>query len=464
MLLAATGTAIRGRKERRPSAVVLVTVDTLRADSVSFLGCDGATTPFLDRLARDGTVFTAAYSPSSWTVPSMASLFTGVMPSSHGVVSGKIEQQHARSGAAQVVQRQPALPESFTTLAEAFAQAGYVTIGIPSNLHLAGRLGFGQGFAQYHAEAGFRPADQVNTLVERELREAFGPEWRSVWKQRPVFLWIHYFDPHDPYFARQPGLARQPSAADSAHACPAGLVMEELKRRFPSPDGELAARLGPLYRAEVSYVDEHLRRLDELLGLSSDDVLFVLTADHGEELADHGGLGHGHTLYEELVRVPLLVRWPEELAAGARIDAPVSLLDVYPTLVELAGLCAPRELQGQSLARFRTRDRGSAEALVFELDRPELKASAVREAGWKLIRRELPERRVELFDLLHDPRESRDLAGLRPDVVEHLGRLLARRLDALPGAPPDGREVAVPEGPVLEQLQAFGYAGGDVRR
>lgn len=189
-----------------PAAVVLITIDTLRADYVSFLGHERQTTPFLDGLARRGVSFTASYAASSWTVPSMASLFSGLWPSSHGVVSGRID---AATGAAgqQRVSLQPVLPSSLFTLAESFQQAGYLTIGVPSNLHLAAHLGFAQGF-DYYGPADFKPADRVNRQVVSLLREAFGGDWRAGWREGKTFLWIHYFDPHDPYQPRQPWASR----------------------------------------------------------------------------------------------------------------------------------------------------------------------------------------------------------------------------------------------------------------
>ena len=456
--------SLTDEKERSlPSVVVLVTVDTLRADSVSFLGNEPQTTPFLDELADDGVVFEAAYSPSSWTVPSMASLFTGVAPASHGVVKGQIEQLAQERKPTRMIREQPALPQSFTTLAEAFQRAGYVTVGIPSNIHLADYLGFSQGFDHYYGEANFLPADQVNYQVEMQLREAFGPRWKTAWKEERVFLWIHYFDPHDPYWPREPWITRyaQDAAGDPAPD-PANLVMRDLKKRFPEPDEDLARRIRSLYRAEINYVDEHLRRLDATLGLQAEDVLFMLTADHGEEIVDHGMLGHGHSLYEELVHVPMLIHWPAAVEGGRRLEVPVSLLDVYPTLAELKGLKEPDDLYGRSLAPLLLGlEQLEAGSLHYELDRPGVKAAALRRGKWKLVHQTFPENRVELFDLTRDPGEKNSLVQQEPELVEELSALLVRRLEALPGPPSDVEHVPIESETVLEQLRAFGYAGDD---
>jgi len=441
----------------------LITIDTLRADAVSFLGEEPGTTPFLQSLAADGVVFTSAYAPSSWTVPSMASLFTGVAPTSHGVVTGVVVET-ARAPHEPPVHSQPVLPGSFTTLAEAFEQAGYETVGVPSNMHLAGDLGFGQGFRHYYGAANFLTADRVNPLVGDHMHRAFGPDWARTWKQKPAFLWIHYFDPHDPFTPREPWLSRRaPELARNPKAPPADLVMTEIQARFPRPDQALADKIRPLYYSEISYLDEHLRALDEGLGLRSEDVLLVVTADHGEEIVDHGRLGHGHTLHEELVRVPLMIRWPAGVKGGRKIGTPVSLIDVYPTLSEFAGIEAPPALQGRSLAPELLRNEGGApRTLCFELDRPGVKAAAILAPPWKLIQPTFPRSRVLLFDLGKDPEERSDLAEAEPEVVRELETRLLQQLKSLPSPPADLGRARVENEGLLEQLKAFGYVGADL--
>ncbi|MFN0009953.1 MAG: sulfatase [Planctomycetota bacterium] len=450
------------RRTPRPSVVVLITIDTLRADAVSFHGEEPGTTPFLQSLAAEGVVFTSAYAPSSWTVPTMASLFTGVAPTSHGVVRGVVVEGD-RSPSDPPVHSQPVVPGSFTTLAEAFEHAGYETVGVPSNRHLADYLGFAQGFRQYFGKADFLNADRVNPLVGDHLHRAFGPEWMKTWKKKPAFLWIHYFDPHDPFTPREPWLSqRAPELARSLRDSPANLVMTDLEKRYPEPDQALADKIRPLYYSEISYLDEHLRRLDEALGLRGNEVLLVITADHGEEIVDHGRLGHGHSLHEELVRVPLMIRWPAAVKGGRRIGTPVSLLDVYPTLSELTGIEAPEALQGRSFAPELVRDeKGAARALCFELDRSGAKAAAIFEPPWKLIHQTYPARRIQLFDLKEDPEERHDLSGAEPRIVQDLEARLMKHLNSLPPPPADFVHVRVENESLLEQLKAFGYVGED---
>lgn len=432
----------------RPSAIVLVTVDTLRADAVSFAGYGLPTTPFLDGLAKDGVVFTHAYAPSSWTPPSMASIFTGLEPSSHGVTRGSLAAGEATE---HVV-----LSESLTTLAERLRARGRTTVGAASNRHLTRALGFAQGFDHFHDPTAFLPAATLDLRARELLATAFGADWRTSWRRGSMFLWLHYFDPHDPYLPNDPWLDRHsPARADRTLGPPARLVMRQLKRRFPRPGPEVTALLRPLYDGEVARVDDQLRQLWQELG-ADDDVLLVVTADHGEELGERGGLGHSHSLYDELVRVPLLVRWPRGLAGGRRIDAPVTVTDLAAAIAALDG----ESLAGTDRERalpLRLADPASApERPVFlELHPPKPALQAVRLGSWKLIAGATGTR-AELYDLAADPGERRDLAGARPEVVARLRGELERWRAALP-APPPIRLYTSPDAELARQLRSLGY-------
>jgi arylsulfatase A-like enzyme len=453
---AACSDSTRSPGDPSPAAVVLISIDTLRADYVSFLGHPRQTTAFLDGLADRGVRFTAAYAPSSWTVPSMASLFSGLSPSSHGVVSGRVDAAEGAEGQERVT-LQPVLPSSLVTLAETFQQAGYVTIGVPSNLHLAAPLGFAQGF-DYYGPANFKPADQVNQQVMRLLREAFGGGWRTAWREEKTFLWIHYFDPHDPYRPRQPWANR--FAADLStqpDRYPANLVMRRLHEQYPNPDPELAERIKPLYEAEIAYLDQQIRQLNDEIGLDSDGVLLLVTADHGEEIVDHGGIGHGKTLYDEVLRVPLLIYWPDAIREGQSIAAATSLLDVFPTLLDLAGLDPPEGLQGRSVAAaLRGHGPLPSQELHFALDRPDRKMTALLAGDWKLVRRLTPSPDTQLFDIAGDSRELYDLSADHPEIVARLEANLDGRLRALPGPPADAGHLPA-EHNVEGQLRELGY-------
>jgi arylsulfatase A-like enzyme len=430
---------------------VLVTVDTLRADAVSFNGYTKPTTPFLDSLALEGVSFSRAYAASSWTPPSMASLFTGVAPASHGITFGDMAVMSPVG--------LPILSESFRTLAETLRSAGYVTVGISSNLHLLRELGFAQGFDLYSNPTSFVTAAVVNSQARCQLKTWFGEGWRSAWKHKPLFLWLHYFDPHDPYLPYKRWMDRYAPGHGVGKDSPANLAMRSLKDRFPVPNAALAAEIRPIYDSEVARVDEHIRQVWVELGLD-EDVLFILTSDHGEEIVDHGALGHSQSLYEELVRVPLLIRWPRRLARGLKLDRPVQAVDLYPTLVELLGLDRPAGLQGQSLAPWLLGQAGPPEArpVFCQLSPPKPHLTAVCDGRWKLIRSEKDPAETELYDLEADPHERDNRAAQNPEVVRRLAAALQSWRKALPPAP-QVQTFAMTDAEMLEQLKALDYLG-----
>jgi len=438
-----------------PAAVVLLVVDTLRADMTSMTGHYRHTTPQLDKLAREGVVFTAAYAPSSWTVPSMASLHTGVYPASHGIVSGAIIGRFNQREVQQEV-----LPDSFVTLAESFHAAGYRTVGVAANRHLGEGLGFDQGFDAYYEDARFVDAKRLNAIARTYLEQGIGPRWERSFTAQPSFLWLHYFDPHAPYVPRLPWIrAFADDYTDYPWLYPADLAGPELSDEFPAPDADFRECALPLYEAEVAFWDDRFRRLAERLGVAREDILLVFTSDHGEEFSEHGGLGHAHSLYEELVRVPLVFYWPRGIPGGRTIDEPVSILDIYPTLLELAGLEPPPGLQGRSLAPLLRGEERAADPqreLLFELHRPRPELQAIRAGRFKLIRGTGAGGRVELYDLEDDPGEHRDLSRSRPDVVERLSARLDATFAGLPPAPLTERiDVVDPE--LRAQLEMLGY-------
>ncbi len=448
----ATFAALRGRAPS-PAAVVLITVDTLRGDFIWHPG-GGAETPFLDHLAAGGVVFDSAYATSSWTAPSMASLFTSLPPSSHGVTGIWNEAHHSLE--------QHLLPPSLTTLAESFQKAGYVTIGMPANLHLSHDLGFAQGFDYYAGQAGFVDARRLNNKVRLALIGAFGDEWSHIWKSRKAFLWVHYFDPHFPYSAREPWVTRYaPEYASAPSAFDIPTSWPELQSRYPHPVPADMARIIPLYASEISFLDDQLHVLSDRLGLEDEDVLLIFTADHGEEFAEHGAMGHGQGLHEELVHVPLLIRWPAGIAGGRRIAAPVSLLDIYPTLLDLAGLSRQAGLLGQSLAGV-LRGVGLAaptDPVFSELLPPQGDVRSVRDGRWKLLRHN-SDGRKQLFDLAADPSEQHDRASESPDIVRRLDALLTSREQSVPPPPSDAGTEVVHDPAVSERMRALGYLPG----
>lgn len=431
--------AVTATPRGRPD-ILLVTIDTLRADRCSLYGAERATTPFLVELARRAVVFDAATSTSSWTPPSMASIFTGLPPRAHGVLHGTI-----RNGAAVNQER---LDEALVTLAEAFSAAGYRSVGVSSNAHLVAATGFAQGFRDLRA-LEWKDAGLVNAAAKELATTRRAGE--------PLFLWVHYFDPHAPYQARAPFIDRSGVAA--AHWQPYAGVEEKvlrLARRDVQDPAVLRRAVTALYDSEVAATDAALRQLYRDLGVDS-SWLVAITSDHGEALHEHGQFGHGGSLYQEQVHVPPLVAGP---GAGVprRIAAPVSNADLFVTLLDLAHLPRPPGLDCPGLLAGADPDA----PVALELNRAGFDHVALRRGRLKLYRRIAPRPFVELFDLAADPREMRNLA--RTDrvalasVTAALDRWLAawpRRTAATPVTDPLDPES-------IERLKSLGYvdAGG----
>jgi arylsulfatase A-like enzyme len=306
--------------------VLLVTVDTLRADHVGVYG-GPVPTPAIDAIAYAGVTVADAFTPTPSTLPAHASLLTGLHPWRHGVLDNAVP-----------------LPAGVPTVAERAQAAGLATAAFVSSYILHERFGLARGFAEYRFEPGEayvwrgRRHDAFWTLGAITTGAALA--WLRERAHEPFFLWVHYFDPHHPY-EPPPGYERPRSE-------PAPVTGKQLPDELETFDALATALRG--YRGEVAYADAQVGRLvDGLRALGIlDATAVVLTADHGEGLGDHGELQHGRTLFEELVRVPLVIRAPG-LPAGARVDGPVQLEDLAPTLLELLGLEVPGGLDGRSL-------------------------------------------------------------------------------------------------------------------
>jgi len=318
--------------EVRPD-LVLVVVDTLRADHLHHAGYPLPHSPQLDRLKQQSTWFPNAYAGSSWTLPSLASLFVSEPPSLHGVVTWEA-----------------LLDSRASTLAEALARGGYRTGGFSANFLVTRETGIPQGFEEYaivyNFEAwqrqwgeGVLPSALGRYVTEQAL--AWIRAVRAESPRRPLFAYLHYMEPHTPY--------RCPDPADTACEREAEeLAVRLVNRRWGFDAGE-ARRIVELYDGQVAAIDAALAPLLAELeaGPSSDRTWLVVTADHGESLGEEGLYLHGESLASREIRVPLL--WSGPSRRGSRVETPVSLLDLAPTLLDLAGLPAPASFRGRSL-------------------------------------------------------------------------------------------------------------------
>jgi arylsulfatase A-like enzyme len=445
-----------------PPGVVLVSIDTLRADHLGFHGYPHPTSPFMDALARESTVFENAVPTCPATAPSIASLLTGVHRNAHGA---------RRNGAV--------LRDDATTLAERLHAAGYRTLARGSNPVLGPRQGFAQGFdvfslPDYSREsAGSAAVARDATALLHDVGD------------RPFFLWVHFIDPHGPYVAperyrslfpatdyRREGDVELPvsTANYGLHVIPAYTALPGI--RDPA---EYRAR----YDAEIRYVDDGVRTVVEALRAHGlwDHVVFVLTADHGESLGEHDyWFQHGFFTYDDCLHVPLLIHGPA-VPGGRRVRASVSLVDVVPTILELVRLPPAPDVAGRSLVPLVHGDE-TADRAAFAQTYYGSQQYAMRVGPTKIIvtpartgtQREPaptpgellapPHERVELYDLAADPGELHDLSRQRPDETKKLKWQVSTWLVAQQprGAPTVEANEPPDVDPELQQnLRALGY-------
>ncbi len=419
--LALSGCAPRATES--PARVVVAVIDTLRADHLPAYGYAKDTAPFLSRLAREGVVFEHAYSPSSWTAPATASLFTSLYPFQHGVVLGlrATRKLQARDGGL----RLRTLPEEAETLPEALKRAGYATFGLTQNVNVSAQLGFAQGFDRFRN----LPAEDTAEALHARLL-AWKPR---IDAQARSFLYLHYLDPHSPYTERAP---------------------------LFDPQSRGMARAVSAYDSEIHHVDAYLQRAYEAFGWER-DTLLVVTADHGEEFGEHGSVEHGRTLFGEVLNVPLIVRFPGGRQGGRRVSAPVSLIDVLPTLRACVGQSPARQDEGRSLLGLvRGDDAAPGRDLFAHLYRPE--PATARVFHQRAILNE--NRKLvlglsggpSLFDLLADPLDQIDLAQREAQTTRDLTRrfeAFEKRATRIFGSE---RELVL-DADVQERLRALGY-------
>ena len=400
-----------------PRNLILVSIDTLRPDRLGCYGNPRPTSPAIDRVARKGIVFDDASAPAPWTKPSHASLFTGRYPSAHGASTMSSE-----------------LRGDVPHLAAWLAGRGFETLAVVNSMLLK----------QHGLERGFARLDYV-PYVQGERRSSPVTEHAlaRIGERDPskrLFLFVHYMDVHSDYGS----LPRYESMFVRPYEGFADGTTQQLYRhalgRFELGQRDVAHLLD-LYDASIRQLDDQLDRLLRLLdetGMLAESLLVVLS-DHGEEFLEHGGVLHGQSQFQEVVRIPLVL-WAPGLPHGVRIDEPVSLLDVLPTCLALLGLPAPQPLDGVDLRPLWSSPAGplAPRLLFYEADVtfpppapgvvPVGTRRAVREGRFK-FHYDLEARRAGLFDLSVDPGETVDQIALHPQKARELSERLRRFLD-----------------------------------
>jgi arylsulfatase A-like enzyme len=406
--------------------VLLVVVDTLRADHLGAYGYERPTSPNIDALASQGVLFSQVISQAPWTGASIASLLTGLYPSVHGFDVGvRWEPAPSSTGVMHPFRVQKTLASHQATLAEVLRRSGYTTAGFASSVEASAIFGLAQGFDVYDdAHHGVSQAARRARRVGAETnRRVF--RWLDAGPVEPFFLFVHYDDPRSPY-RPPPGYADDFTASYEGALTPEEVpaIVESRGQAITNlPEADLEYIVG-LYDGEIRYVDTQvgrlLARLDELA--LSRELLVVLTSDHGEELLEHGSSSHGYTLYDEQLLVPLVMHWPGRLPVR-RVEPQVRSIDVLPTILDLSGIDAGElPLQGSSLVSLIGGDSEGAPQYAYAEAVQRGGLSAVRSAsGHKLI---LDEARgtTQLFDLRSDPAERRAVEEGAEETLEELAR------------------------------------------
>lgn len=437
-LLALALLSLAGCGDSGPPNILLIIIDTARGDRFPWSGYARPTAPNLEAVAREGAVYTQAFSPAPWTVPAHASLFTGQYPSLHRTDCGSLR-----------------LSDQVVTLAETLHAAGYRTIGHTANPWIGREYNFQQGFDTYGETWREVPAGSEDTGAaltnDKVLRWL---EWRAGntdARRQPFFLFINYFEPHLPYHPPEPERSRflRP-----------GLDAERVKRlsRLGHPDemryivglsdltGDDMAILNDLYDGEIAYAD---RRAGEVLALLRrqgilDRTIVAIAGDHGENIGDHHMMDHKLSVHETLLHVPLVLRYPPRVAAGQTIDALVQLHDLYPSLLGLAEVTPPAGVPVEAVplpgAGLPAAGRGEEVPIVGEfvgppvdfikvmqdlfperdLSRYDRTLIALRRDGWKI--QWGGDGRHALYHVAEDPGETDDRAVAEPDRVRDMAK------------------------------------------
>ncbi len=414
--------------------LLIITLDTTRPDHLGCYGYERNTSPQIDRVAADAVVYTRAFSTSSWTLPAHASLFTGKFPWSHGAridPNGPVSLGDAIQGDAFLsTYRASGLAPNERTLAEILAEHGFSTGAVVAGPWMKRIFGLDLGFQHYDD-------DGIDTVSGRKASDVTDAAlaWLDRHERERFFLFLNYYDPHGPY--------RDP---------------EGYGIRFLSPQDRHSTRriklttsaIGALYDGEIRYTDDHVGRLVESLrrrGLY-DDAWIIITSDHGELLNEHEQIGHGRTLYQQEIRIPLIVKFPADAARSGGDDAPIQLTEVFVMVLEGLGLALPSAVRG----------RDGLQPLFAEVY-PQQKGSTgdwrvLFDGDLKLHWNSRGQHR--LFDLAKDPGEESNLAPDDPQRLQAMQSALERFLAHLPPPAPRGPPQALdPE--TQEALRNLGY-------
>jgi arylsulfatase len=400
-------------------------LDTTRADHIGALGYERDTTPNIDRFARENVLFTRAFTEAPWTPPSVATLFCGLWASSHGMIPATATGKTSLR-----------LDDSLSTMAELLKSAGYHTAAVSANPWISAEFGYAQGFDAFTVN-GKAPADEITDAGLAKVDEL-------AREHEPFFLYLHYLDPHMPY--------KPPAEHDVFHG----------PLEHAHYNAQMLKSINP-YDGEIHYLDASIGKLFDGLRAKHlyDELVIVLLADHGEQFGEHGYAGHGWQLYDEELRVPLIVK-PSRVEHGRTSDRVVSILDVLPTVLARAGISKPRGLPGIDVLDDQTLARRPG--VLAEVEAQFSQRAFVSAAGMKLIVGSIDEKVrfdganplrevIGVFDTAGPERVKIEDAALQNDLERELVRAL-KDADAARITPTSS---SAPSAETMKHLNALGY-------
>ena len=419
--------------------VIIISADALRSDHLGCYGYQRDTSPFIDQFSKESVLFENASSHAPWTLPSFATLFTSLYPSFHKTTT-----------------RFSSLSDSHIVLAELLREKNYLTAAFNKNGFLAARRGFAQGFDWYRSEATFDKSE------DERVQEI--SKWLDRHREKKTFLFVHFLEPHSPYTPPPEYKRKFTNGEKTMDTTTDNLVL--MNQNGTVVREEERAYMMDLYDAEISYLDSVFGKLIQKLkdlGIY-DSSLILFMSDHGEEFQDHGKWMHTNSLYQELVHVPLILKFPKTAGMkGKRISANVGLIDVMPTLLEYLKVQPRGLIQGKSLIPILL-GKNHSERAVF-LERNDNQLFAVRHKSMKYIlqgpssSKEQP--REELYNLQMDPAEKRNITNMHPELLQFFRDVHGKFLESLAkyektshGQKATTIELSAEE---EEQLHALGY-------
>ncbi len=395
--------------------LVVITVDTTRADRLGCYGYDGVYTPNIDALAEEGVLFEEAFSVQPVTLPSHSSIFTGLYPYHHGVRDNNIYK----------------LSDKNLTLAEVLRERGYLTTAFLASYILSGRFGLSQGF-QYYNDSFVKPKQKGRLPVDRRASEVsfLAGEWFDVvkdeLKEKPFFLWLHYYDPHADY----------------------------------DPPHPYKGAYANKYDGEIAYMDDWIGYFFDQLKKRGmwDNTIVVLAGDHGESHGEYGENTHGIFMYRATTHVPMIIRYPEALPGGARIKERVSIVDIMPTILDLLNIKVKEKMDGRSLVPVVEKKKTEPERPIYSeafipksFNWSELKG--IRQGGWLFIEAPKP----ELYQVGQDGKAVENVIEKNKDISD---MLRTRLMVMLSDADETKVEHVAVDDEMVEKLQALGYFVG----